>query len=118
MRIRHLTKDDVSAAAAIVVAAYINDEQDAFMFPGRFKYPQRYLKTKESLIRHGLKDETSTTIVAELEVGDQSWSGKDEVVGFCIWYRDEDDGDEEAEEDGVGKMTMLDSESLPRCVAK
>ncbi|KAH7125903.1 acyl-CoA N-acyltransferase [Dactylonectria macrodidyma] len=84
MLIRTATEEDIPAAGAVAAAAYIDDEQDAFMFPGRKKHAQRYLKTKESIVRHGMKDPTATVIVAALEEGDEGWSGKADIVGFCI----------------------------------
>ncbi|KAH7012797.1 acyl-CoA N-acyltransferase [Ilyonectria destructans] len=95
MLIRNATEEDIPAAGAVAAAAYIDDEQDAFIFPGRMKHTQRYLKTKESIVRHGMKDPTATVIVIVLEEGDESWSGKPDIVGFCIWYRE--DGDEKSE---------------------
>ncbi|EWY87772.1 hypothetical protein FOYG_09165 [Fusarium oxysporum NRRL 32931] len=98
MRIRIATRDDIPAAGAIMAAAYIDDEQDAYMFPGRKKYLKKYLKTKESIVRHGMDDPTGTTIVAELEEGDDGWTGQSELMGLCIWYRDQEKDDEKAVE--------------------
>ncbi|KAH6962452.1 acyl-CoA N-acyltransferase [Ilyonectria sp. MPI-CAGE-AT-0026] len=92
MLIRTATEEDIPAAGAVAAAAYIDDEQDAFIFPGRMKHTKRYLKTKESIVRHGMKDPTATVILMVLEEGDEGWSGKPDIVGFCIWYRE--DGDE------------------------
>lgn len=109
MLIRNATREDIPAAGAVAAAAYINDEQDAFMFPGRKKYPQRYLKTKESIVRHGIDDPTATVIVTVLEEGDEGWSGKPDIVGFCIWFRE--NGDEESDKaDGAEKKALLSSE--------
>ena len=109
MLIRNATKEDIPAAGAVAAAAYIDDEQDAFMFPGRKKHPQRYLKTKESIVRHGMNDPTATVIVAVVEEGDQGWSGKPDIVGFCIWFRE--NGDEETNKDErVEKKALLSSE--------
>ncbi|KAJ3467664.1 hypothetical protein MRS44_005228 [Fusarium solani] len=106
MLIRNATKEDIPAAGAVAAAAYIDDEQDAFMFPGRKKHPQRYLKTKESIVRHGMNDPTATVIVAVVEEGDQGWSGKPDIVGFCIWFRE--NGDEETNKDErVEKKALL-----------
>ncbi|KAJ4190339.1 N-acetyltransferase domain-containing protein [Fusarium falciforme] len=106
MLIRNATREDIPAAGAAAAAAYIDDEQDAFMFPGRKKHPQRYLKTKESIVRHGMNDSTATVIVAVLEEGDEGWSGKPDIVGFCIWFRE--DGEEEGEKaKGVEKKALL-----------
>ncbi|KAK6954382.1 hypothetical protein Daesc_004349 [Daldinia eschscholtzii] len=99
MLIRNATEEDIPAAGAVAAAAYINDEQDAFMFPGRMKHPKRYLKTKESIVRHGMEDLTATVIVATLEEGDEGWSGSSDIVGFCIWFRE--DGDEKGEKDQI-----------------
>ncbi|KAJ4256051.1 hypothetical protein NW762_009125 [Fusarium torreyae] len=101
MLIRTATRDDIPAAGVVAAAAYINDEQDAFMFPGRKKYYKKYLKTKESIVRHGMDDPTGTVIIAELEEGDEGWAGQTELMGFCIWYRDQEKkvtGDDEKKE--------------------
>ncbi|RSL98873.1 hypothetical protein CEP52_010064 [Fusarium oligoseptatum] len=106
MLIRNATREDIPAAGAVAAAAYIDDEQDAFMFPGRIKYPERYLKTKESIVRHGMEDPTATVIVVVLEEGDEGWSGKPDIVGFCIWFRE--DGDEKSEKTAeVEKKALL-----------
>ncbi|KAF4971481.1 hypothetical protein FSARC_1709 [Fusarium sarcochroum] len=95
MLIRTATRDDIPAAGVVAAAAYIDDEQDAFMFPGRKKYYDKYLKTKESIVRHGMDDSTGTVIVAELQEGDEGWAGTAELMGFCIWYRDQEKKDTE-----------------------
>jgi hypothetical protein len=110
MRIRIATRDDIPAAGAIMAAAYIDDEQDAYMFPGRKKYLKKYLKTKESIVRHGMDDPTGTTIVAELEEGDDGWTGQSELMGLCIWYRDQEKDDEKAVEPET-KEPLLKSKS-------
>ncbi|KAF1960174.1 acyl-CoA N-acyltransferase [Byssothecium circinans] len=107
MLIRNATKEDVPAAGAVAAAAYIDDEQDAFMFPGRMKHPQRYLKTKESIIRHGMEDPTATVIVAALEEGEEGWSGRADIVGFCIWFREEGNEKSEKTQDIEKKQPLL-----------
>ncbi|KAF5012255.1 hypothetical protein FDECE_1636 [Fusarium decemcellulare] len=104
MLIRIATREDIPAAGAVAAAAYIDDEQDAFMFPGCKKHPEKYLKTKESIIRHGMNDPTGTVIVAESEEGDDGWIGNREFMGFCIWYRD---GDNEKTEDTKKRQPLL-----------
>ncbi|PSN69735.1 acyl-CoA N-acyltransferase [Corynespora cassiicola Philippines] len=104
MIIREVTESDIPWAAEVAAAAYIDDEQDAFMFPNRKSYPERYLKTKESIVRHGIKDKTATVIVSLVEEGDEGWNGEEEISGFCIWYRD---GDNQEEEEVQPKETSL-----------
>ncbi|RSL76873.1 hypothetical protein CEP51_009562 [Fusarium floridanum] len=106
MLIRNATREDIPAAGAVAAEAYIDDEQDAFMFPGRIKYPERYLKTKESIVRHGMEDPTATVIVVVLEEGDEGWSGKPDIVGFCIWFREDGDKSSEKTEE-VEKKALL-----------
>ncbi|RSL61898.1 hypothetical protein CEP54_005964 [Fusarium duplospermum] len=105
MLIRNATREDIPAAGAVAAAAYIDDEQDAFMFPGRLKYPERYLKTKESIVRHGMDDPTATVIVVVLEEGDEGWGGKPDIVGFCIWFRE--DGDDKSDKTEVVEKKAL-----------
>lgn len=109
MLIRNATREDIPAAGAVAAAAYIDDEQDAFMFPGRMKYPERYLKTKESIVRHGMDDPTATVIVVVLEEGDKGWDGKPDIVGFCIWFRENGDEKDDKDEE-VEKKAFLSSE--------
>lgn len=112
MLIRNATREDIPAAGVVAAAAYIEDEQDAFMFPGRKKYPKKYLKTKESIVRHGMDDPTATVLIASLEEGDEDWNGKGEIMGFCIWFREEGD---KGSEDSAKKQSLLSSESpIPR----
>lgn len=110
MFVRNATREDIPAAGAVAAAAYIDDEQDAFMFPGRKKHPQRYLKTKESIVRHGMNDPTATVIVVVLEEGDEGWSGKPDIIGFCIWFRENGDEDTGKAEE-VEKKAFLSSKS-------
>ncbi|KAM0547247.1 hypothetical protein ACHAPJ_010509 [Fusarium lateritium] len=90
MLIRTATRNDIPAAGVVAAAAYIDDEQDASMFPGRKRYYEKYLKTKERIVRHGMDDPTGAVIVAELEEGDEGWASQTELMGFCIWYRDQE----------------------------
>lgn len=116
MLIRNATEEDIPAAGAVAAAAYIDDEQDAFMFPGRMKHPQRYLKTKESIVRHGMEESTATVIVATLEEGDEGWSGRASIVGFCIWFREDSYETREKVQSAKKKQPLLSSESPSRAI--
>ncbi|PPJ52422.1 hypothetical protein CBER1_10573 [Cercospora berteroae] len=81
--IRRAEISDINAIASLLAAAYIEDEQDAYMFPRRWRYSRRYLATKASIIRHAFADATSCVEVAVTR------SGEDEkIAGVCIWYKD------------------------------
>ncbi|KAF9630654.1 hypothetical protein BFW01_g1216 [Lasiodiplodia theobromae] len=95
MRTRLLVRDDVSNAAHVAVAAYVDDAQDAYIYPKRHEYPLRYLKVKTDIIQHSLEDSIALPIVAVLEPNDEGWNGTPEIMGFCIWYREGADQNEE-----------------------
>ncbi|KAK2611035.1 hypothetical protein N8I77_004417 [Diaporthe amygdali] len=80
--------------ATAAVAAYMDDPQDAYLYPKRGEYPARYLKVKSDIIKHSLDDQTAFPIVAVLEPGDEGWDGTSEITAFCIWYRESRAGKE------------------------
>lgn len=100
MQIRLLTREDVSNAAHVAVAAYVDDAQDAYLYPKRREYPSRYLKVKADILQHSFEESTELPIVAVLEPNDEGWDGTPEIMGFCIWYREGADQSEEEEQKG------------------
>lgn len=104
MHIRLLAREDVSNAAHVAVAAYVDDAQDAYLYPKRHEYPSRYLKVKADIIQHSFEESTELPIVAVLEPNDEGWDGTPEIMGFCIWYREGANQNEEEEQNrGVQK---------------
>lgn len=112
MHTRLLVRDDVSNAAHVAVAAYVDDAQDAYIYPKRHEYPLRYLKVKTDIIQHSLEDSIALPIVAVLEPNDEGWNGTPEIMGFCIWYREgADQNEEEAQNrDAQKKKPWISSE--------
>lgn len=97
MLLRPATKVDIPGVASAAVAAYMDDPQDAYLYPKRGEYPARYLKVKSDIIKHSLDDQTALPIVAVLEPGDEGWDGTPEITAFCIWYRESVRGQNESE---------------------
>lgn len=88
MLVRQATKTDIPGVASAAVAAYMDDPQDAYLYPKRGDYPAKYLKVKSDIIKHSLDDPTAFPIVAILEPDDDGWNGVPEITAFCIWYRE------------------------------
>lgn len=100
MLVRPATKADIPGVASAAVAAYTDDPQDTYLYPKRNDYPARYLKVKSDIIKHSLDDQTASPIVAVLEPSDEGWNGIPEITAFCIWYRESQSGEDDAEKEG------------------
>lgn len=85
--IRLATEDDVEESARVLAAAYVEDEQDLYLFPRLQDFPDRYVNTKKSILRQAFSDSTCFTYVAT-EVVEPDKPSK--IVGVCIWYRDDE----------------------------
>jgi len=79
MLVRPATKTDIPGVASAAVAAYIDDPQDAYLYPKRADYAANYLKVESCIIKHSLDDPTAFSIVAVLEPGDEGWNGAPEI---------------------------------------
>lgn len=106
MFVRPATQGDIPGIASAAVAAYADDPQDVYLYPKRSDYPARYLKVKSDIIKHSLDDPTAFPVVAVLEPSDEGWNGSQEITGFCIWYRESPDG----EDDTGKKASVMSSE--------
>ncbi|KAJ2992466.1 hypothetical protein NUW58_g2159 [Xylaria curta] len=95
MLIRPACQEDIPQAAAVAVAAYMDDAQDVYMYPNRASYPNLYLKAKSDIIKGSFEDPTALPIVAVLDETDGDWKGSAEIVGYCIWYREGPDAPQE-----------------------
>ncbi|KAE8374287.1 acyl-CoA N-acyltransferase [Aspergillus bertholletiae] len=97
MFIRQATSADIHDIARVAVAAYIDDPQDAYQYPKRASFPAVYLNAKSSIIKSSLEDLTAIPVVAVLEPGDkEAWRSNDTtIIGYCIWYREHEDADDE-----------------------
>jgi hypothetical protein len=84
MLVRPATKTDFPGVASAAVAAYIDDPQDAYLYPKRADYAANYLKVESCIIKHSLDDPTAFSIVAVLEPGDEGWNGAPEITALCI----------------------------------
>lgn len=88
MRLRLATTNDIPSIASTAAAAYIDDPQDAYLYPRRHNYPNRYLKLKSELIEQSLKDPNVVIVVAIIEPVGSHWLGNPDISGYCIWYRE------------------------------
>lgn len=106
MHVRPATQADIPGVAAAAVAAYMDDPQDAYLYPKRKDYPARYLRVKSDIIKNSLDDPTATPLVAVLESSDEGWNGTPEITAFCIWYRESPSDENETQKD----ISVLSSE--------
>ena len=89
MKIRQAIDSDISAAAAVNNAAWLDSEVNEYLYPYRRRHPKAYHKLYMKDIRELLQDNKAYLLVAETEPCDEMWTGKAEIVGYASWYKDE-----------------------------
>jgi hypothetical protein len=79
MHIRLAAPSDYNATATVATQATLDDEIDAFLFPGRHAHPQAYHRLYLSRIRNHSKQPQCLVVIAGSEP---------RIAGYCLWVRD------------------------------
>jgi hypothetical protein len=88
VKLRHAHRSDLPAAAKIAAAAFVDDPMEQYLYPNHRKHPDHFPGIYYLQYELAVSDPDFRFIVAVTEPSDPSWSGKEELVGFCGWFRD------------------------------
>lgn len=91
MRVRPITRDDVTQVGAITFASFRNDEALRWLYPRLDQYPDDLRRYQIKRLRSRLVGLGQLGFVAVTEEGDLDWNGKSEVVGYAFIVRVGDD---------------------------
>ena len=90
MHVHLASFSDYDPIATVATQAMLNDEMDAYLFPGRHAHPEAYHQLYLSGIKNHSKEPQCLVIVAESEITDACWNGESQIAGYCLWMREGD----------------------------
>jgi hypothetical protein len=99
--LRQAQRADLPAAAKVAAAAFVEDPMEQYLYPSHRQHPDRFPEIYLLQFEIAMSDPDFRFMVAVTESSDASWSGKEELVGFCGWFRDREQPSRRVQQEAI-----------------